>query len=62
MSYVALRFDVEAADADAWSDALLEAGALSVDAVDPRAGTAGRNRGVRRAQRWRPAVVADLAA
>ena len=40
MSYVALRFDVEAADADAWSDALLEAGALAVDAVDPRAGTA----------------------
>ena len=41
MSYVALRFDVEAADADAWSDALLEAGAVSVDAVDPRAGTPG---------------------
>ena len=41
MSFVALRFDVEAADADAWSDALLEAGALAVDAVDPRAGTAG---------------------
>lgn len=40
MSYVALRFDVEAADGDAWSDALLEAGALSVDAADPRAGTA----------------------
>src|SRR6476661_3455797 len=41
MSYVALRFDVEAADADAWSDALLDAGALSVDAADPRAGTPG---------------------
>lgn len=40
MSYVALRFDVDAADGDAWSDALLEAGALSVDAADPRAGTA----------------------
>jgi len=40
MTYLALRFDVEAADADAWSDALLEAGALSVEAVDPRAGTA----------------------
>jgi ribosomal protein L11 methyltransferase len=39
MSYVALRFDVEAPDGDAWSDALLEAGALSVDAADPRAGT-----------------------
>src|SRR4051812_25840989 len=40
MSYVALRFDVDAADGDAWSDALLAAGALSVDAADPRAGTA----------------------
>lgn len=39
-SYVALRFDVEAADGDAWSDAMLDAGALSVDAADPRAGTA----------------------
>jgi ribosomal protein L11 methyltransferase len=39
MSYVALRFDVDAADGDAWSDALLEAGALSVDAADPQAGT-----------------------
>jgi ribosomal protein L11 methyltransferase len=37
MSYVALRFDVEAVDGDAWSDALLDAGALSVDAADPRA-------------------------
>ena len=40
MSYIALRFDVEAEDGDAWSDALLHAGALSVDAADPRAGTA----------------------
>ncbi|HET8877102.1 MAG TPA: 50S ribosomal protein L11 methyltransferase [Casimicrobiaceae bacterium] len=39
MSYLAVRFDVEAAQADRWSDALLEAGALSVDAADPRAGT-----------------------
>ena len=39
MSYVALRFDVEAALAEAWSDALLDAGALSVDVADPRAGT-----------------------
>ena len=39
MSYVVLRFDVDAAHADRWSDALLEAGALSVDAADPRAGT-----------------------
>ena len=39
MSYVALHFDVSAADGDTWSDALLQAGALSVDATDPRAGT-----------------------
>lgn len=39
VNYAALRFDVEAATADAWSDALLEAGALSVDAADPDAGT-----------------------
>ena len=39
MSYVALRFDVEAAIADAWCDALLDAGALSVDVVDPFADT-----------------------
>jgi ribosomal protein L11 methyltransferase len=40
MSFVAVRFDVEAADADRWSDALLDEGALSVEAIDPRAGTA----------------------
>ena len=39
ISYVALRFDVEAIDGDPWSDALLDAGALSVEAADPRAGT-----------------------
>ena len=39
ISYVALRFDVEANVADAWSDGLLEAGAMSVEAADPRAGT-----------------------
>jgi ribosomal protein L11 methyltransferase len=38
-AFVALRFDVDAADADPWCDALLDAGALSVDASDPRAGT-----------------------
>jgi ribosomal protein L11 methyltransferase len=40
MSFVALRFDVAAADADRWSDALLDAGALSVDAADPSADSA----------------------
>ena len=39
MSYLALYFDADAADADAWADALLAAGALSVDVTDPRAGT-----------------------
>jgi ribosomal protein L11 methyltransferase len=39
VSYVAARFDVPADDAEAWSDALLEAGAASVDVSDPFAGT-----------------------
>ena len=38
MSYIALRFDAGAADAEAWSDALIAAGALAVDISDPRAG------------------------
>lgn len=37
MPYTALQFDTD--DADAWSDALLAAGALSVEATDPFAGT-----------------------
>lgn len=40
VTFIALRFDVDATGADAWSDSLLDAGALSVEAVDPRAGTA----------------------
>jgi ribosomal protein L11 methyltransferase len=39
VSYLALYFDADAADADAWADALLAAGALSVDVTDPHAGT-----------------------
>ena len=39
MSYIALRFDTDAASAEGWADALLEAGALSVDVADPHAGT-----------------------
>lgn len=39
MSYQALWFDADAAMAEAWSDALLDAGALSVDLSDPTAGT-----------------------
>jgi ribosomal protein L11 methyltransferase len=37
MPFAALEFDTD--DADAWSDALIDAGALAVDAADPRAGT-----------------------
>jgi len=40
VSYVALRFDAPAREAESWSDALLAAGALSVDVSDPAAGTA----------------------
>ena len=40
MPYLAFAFESRAADADAWSDALLEAGALSVDLADPQADTA----------------------
>jgi ribosomal protein L11 methyltransferase len=39
MAFVALRFDAPAEQADTWSDALLDAGALSVDLSDPGAGT-----------------------
>lgn len=39
MAYNALSFDATAADAERWADALLEAGALSVDASDANAGT-----------------------
>lgn len=39
MGFLALEFDVPAAVADAWADALLAAGALSVDASDASAET-----------------------
>lgn len=38
MPFVALRFDAPAAAAEAWSDALLAAGAASVDLADANAG------------------------
>ena len=41
MSYIALCFDADADAADAWADALLAAGALSVDVADPHAGAPG---------------------
>jgi ribosomal protein L11 methyltransferase len=40
VAYLSLSFDTDAAAADAWSDALLEAGALAIDVADPRAGSA----------------------
>ena len=39
MAFVALRFDAPAATAEAWSDAMLAAGAASVDTADANAGT-----------------------
>jgi len=39
VAYVALRFDTGAAAADAWADAMMAAGALSVDIADAAAGT-----------------------
>ena len=41
MSYIALRFDAGADAAEGWVDALLAAGALSVDVADPHADTPG---------------------
>ena len=39
MGFVAVRFDTDASRAEGWSDALIEAGAASVDVSDPAAGT-----------------------
>ncbi len=39
MPYLALSFDAPGGEAERWADALLESGALSVDAVDANAGT-----------------------
>ena len=39
MSFLALEFDADAADAERWADALLEAGALAIDTADPHAGS-----------------------
>ena len=41
MSFVALEFDADAADAERWADALLDAGALAIDTADPHAGSEG---------------------
>ena len=39
MSFLALEFDADAADAERWADALLDAGALAVDTGDAHAGS-----------------------
>jgi len=39
VAFLAVRFDTDATQADRWSDALIGAGALSVDVSDPAAGT-----------------------
>src|SRR3984893_8839989 len=39
MSFLALEFEANAADAERWADALLDAGALAVDTADPHAGS-----------------------
>ena len=39
-AWIVVRFDADAEAAERWSDALLEAGALSVDLSDPQSGSA----------------------
>src|ERR1700674_201815 len=39
MSFLALEFDANAADAERWAAALLDAGALAVDTADPHVGS-----------------------
>ena len=39
MAFIALRFDADSDDAERWSDALIAAGALSVDLADSSTGT-----------------------
>jgi ribosomal protein L11 methyltransferase len=57
MPFIALRFDADSADAERWSDALIAAGALSVDLADSSAGTAAEvsrygEPGAEHAQLW----------
>jgi ribosomal protein L11 methyltransferase len=58
MPFIALRFDADAEAAERWADALIDAGALSVDVVDPDAGTSAEvplydEPGADPAPRWR---------
>ncbi|CAG1007822.1 Ribosomal protein L11 methyltransferase [Burkholderiales bacterium] len=43
MPFVSVQFDTDADGAERWSDALIEAGALSVGVSDPAAGTPGES-------------------
>jgi ribosomal protein L11 methyltransferase len=65
VSYIALRFDADAAATDLWSDALIDAGALSVEISDPAAGTLSETAfygepGVEMDARWPTARVMAL--
>jgi len=67
MSWVAVRFELTAADVDAVSDALLEAGAASVDVTDADAGSAAEQPlfaepGGGEPRAWRRSVVSVLVA
>jgi len=57
MPFLALRFDADADAVEHWADALIDAGALSVDVADLAAGTAGEQEvfdepGAARAWHW----------
>ena len=57
MPFIALRFDADSGDAERWSDALIAAGALSVDIADSSTGTAAEvslyaEPGAERPQLW----------
>jgi ribosomal protein L11 methyltransferase len=57
MPFIALRFDADSGDAERWSDALIAAGAFSVDLADSSAGTAAEvslygEPGAEHAQLW----------
>jgi ribosomal protein L11 methyltransferase len=67
MPFITLRFDADAETAERWADALIEAGALSVDLADPAAGTAAElplydERGADPAPRWRNSRLTALLA
>ena len=65
MSWISVSFEVPGEQVEALSDALLEAGAASVDVVDARAGSAGgdavlADTGVAEPPSWRRSVMSAL--